>query len=172
MTPSLIYIKPTLRGGKTWDIFHQSIDVGFLYYSAWGSGDPHITTLDGLKYTFNGLGEYKMIETNDKTFVMQARTVKAKDENGTETSATVYAAFAAQDNDTDVAQIEMNEERTGKYFIFSLLFLFSTILVYFCTVYSFVSCISKYTNYISYFHPFIIYIFSLDHKFYFLPFLL
>ena len=59
-----------------------------------------------------------MIETNDETFVMQARTVRAKDENGTETSATVYAAFAAQDNNTDVAQIEMNEDRTGKYFIF------------------------------------------------------
>ena len=40
-------------------------------YSAWQGGDPHITTLDGLKYTFNGLGEYTMIDASNGSFILQ-----------------------------------------------------------------------------------------------------
>lgn len=32
-------------------------------------GDPHITTLDDLTYTFNGHGEFIMIESNDASFM-------------------------------------------------------------------------------------------------------
>ena len=28
-------------------------------------GDPHITTIDGKSYTFNGLGEYWLISTSN-----------------------------------------------------------------------------------------------------------
>ena len=42
-----------------------------LTWTAWQGGDPHITTLDGLKYTFNGLGEYTMINADNGSFVLQ-----------------------------------------------------------------------------------------------------
>ena len=79
----------------------------------WGLGDPHITTLDGLQYTFNGLGEYTLVETTDGAFTLQGRTVRAKDENGDETPATVYAAFVAKDETSDAAQVEMTEDGNG-----------------------------------------------------------
>ena len=30
----------------------------FVTHLAWLIGDPHVSTLDNLRYTFNGLGEY------------------------------------------------------------------------------------------------------------------
>ena len=36
-----------------------------LIVSAFMRGDPHITTIDGKTYTFNGLGEYWLIETRN-----------------------------------------------------------------------------------------------------------
>lgn len=37
-------------------------------------GDPHFTTLDGFRYTFNGLGEYCLLATLDETTEIQVRT--------------------------------------------------------------------------------------------------
>lgn len=34
-------------------------------------GDPHMVTLDGLKYTFNGKGEFTLIETTNNSFSLQ-----------------------------------------------------------------------------------------------------
>ena len=75
-----------------------------------------------MKYTFNGLGEYVLLRvTSNATeqgeaepFIALGRTAKALDANGTETSATVFSAFAFRDNGTEVMQIEMNENRTGE----------------------------------------------------------
>ena len=39
-----------------------------------GGGDPHVTTLDERDYTFNGLGEYTLITTDDQSIVIQGRT--------------------------------------------------------------------------------------------------
>ena len=60
--------------------------------TAWWWGDPHIRTLDGRRYTFNGLGEYIFASING-TFETQART-KLATENAT---ATIFSAFAAAD---------------------------------------------------------------------------
>ncbi|KAJ8302770.1 hypothetical protein KUTeg_019166 [Tegillarca granosa] len=38
-----------------------------------GNGDPHIKTLDGLPYTFNGAGEYVFIRDVDRNFTAQVR---------------------------------------------------------------------------------------------------
>ena len=81
--------------------------------SAWFFGDPHIHTLDNFEYTFNGLGEYTLIETNGGNFTLQGRTAKAINENGTETNATVFSAFAAKDTDSDRVYIAMNRQRDG-----------------------------------------------------------
>ena len=74
------------------------LPIGWLY------GDPHITTFDGTGYTFNGLGEYTMLEyTNGDPFEIQARTGKAFDENGTELdTGTVFIGFAASQGVTTV----------------------------------------------------------------------
>ena len=57
---------------------------------AWFWGDPHISTLDGKQYTFNGIGEYILMKTVHETFVLEGRTRLV--ENST---ATVFSAFAA-----------------------------------------------------------------------------
>ncbi|XP_071422801.1 mucin-4 isoform X2 [Pithys albifrons albifrons] len=56
-------------------------------------GDPHITTLDGHTYTFNGLGDFVLLVADDAqtTFMLQGRTAQT----GT-AKATNFVAFAAQ----------------------------------------------------------------------------
>ncbi|KAM6388941.1 mucin-4 [Pluvialis apricaria] len=56
-------------------------------------GDPHITTLDGLTYTFNGLGDFVLLLASDAqtSFVLHGRTAQT----GT-AQATNFIAFAAQ----------------------------------------------------------------------------
>nr|XP_009929544.1 PREDICTED: mucin-4 [Opisthocomus hoazin] len=56
-------------------------------------GDPHITTLDGLTYTFNGLGDFVLLlASNARTsFELQGRTAQT----GT-AQATNFIAFAAR----------------------------------------------------------------------------
>lgn len=44
-------------------------------------GDPHIITLDGKQYTFNGIGEYTVLDV-DGAFILQGRTQQAVDESG------------------------------------------------------------------------------------------
>ncbi|XP_022101029.1 uncharacterized protein LOC110984806 [Acanthaster planci] len=67
----------------------------------WFWGDPHIVTLDGLEYTFNGLGEYTLALIDDdegqRVFELQSRTRRAVDtETGELSQATVYSGFAAE----------------------------------------------------------------------------
>ncbi|MEE6515241.1 hypothetical protein FKM82_023840 [Ascaphus truei] len=75
--------------------------IGFLF------GDPHINTLDGLKYTFNGLGEFILAnvkdENNTEVFRLQGRTAKAG--NGT-SNATNFVGLAA--STSTGAQVQWN----------------------------------------------------------------
>ncbi|KAI0225835.1 Mucin-like protein [Lamellibrachia satsuma] len=79
----------------------------------WFYGDPHIRTLDGFQYTFNGLGEYTLIQTTYDTFTLQGRTAKTLDNNGVEREATIFSAFAARDNDSDTIHIGMTNKKDG-----------------------------------------------------------
>ena len=81
--------------------------------AGWLYGDPHIRTLDGFQYTFNGLGEYTLIETTHGNFTLQGRTAKARDDKGKETDATVFCAIAAADIDSDTVHVEMTSNRKG-----------------------------------------------------------
>ena len=92
---------------------HKSNSSLYLAAIGWFYGDPHIRTLDGFQYTFNGLGEYTLVETTHDNFTLQGRTAKARDANGTETDATVFSAFAARDVDSDTVHIGMNATRDG-----------------------------------------------------------
>ncbi|XP_041471621.1 mucin-4-like [Lytechinus variegatus] len=78
----------------------------------WFWGDPHINTIDGKKYTFNGLGEYRLMSYNHgDPFVLQSRTGKAF--NGTEPveHGTVFTGFAATQGITTV-EFQLNDNRT------------------------------------------------------------
>ena len=69
-------------------------------------GDPHITTLDGKEYTFNGVGEYTLLHIEDSLFRLQGRTVRAANRTA---RATVFSAFAATEKGSDVIQTNLNE---------------------------------------------------------------
>lgn len=58
-------------------------------------GDPHIKTIDGLPYTYNGLGEYWLVKSD--MFDMQGRTSQAWDSNDQPVLASIFSAFSAQD---------------------------------------------------------------------------
>ncbi len=59
--------------------------INIVFYNtiaASGFGDPHISTLDGKEYTFNGLGEYVILKTDRDGFTMLGRTQKTQSSNG------------------------------------------------------------------------------------------
>ncbi|NXI71209.1 MUC4 protein, partial [Anseranas semipalmata] len=74
-------------------------------------GDPHITTLDGLTYTFNGLGDFVLLLASDArtSFVLQGRTAQT----GT-AQATNFVAFAAQYISTTTTTVEWTLGNQGE----------------------------------------------------------
>ena len=65
-------------------------------------------TLDGFKYTFNGHGEYVLIETPDDSFTLQGRMIQANDDSGDPISATAFSAIVAkQYNNSDTVQFQV-----------------------------------------------------------------
>ena len=76
-----------------------------LFSIGWLWGDPHFVTLDGGNYTFNGLGEYTMVNAKNGSFELQARTRLAKG-GGT---ATVFAAAVAKEVNTSSVQVALND---------------------------------------------------------------
>uniref|UniRef100_A0ABM0M9L1 Protein mesh-like n=1 Tax=Saccoglossus kowalevskii TaxID=10224 RepID=A0ABM0M9L1_SACKO len=64
-------------------------------------GDPHLKTLDGLSYTFNGYGEFTLIDINNRGFTLQGRMAPLADNS----DATVFTAMAMQTNMSDTVHI-------------------------------------------------------------------
>ena len=75
-------------------------------------GDPHIVTLDLHKYTFNGKGEFILIETNDQFFMLQGRMETVSNINGADAPGTVFTAVAAKQEDSDTIQFEIKSNAT------------------------------------------------------------
>ena len=69
------------------------LQCGTSFFPAWIVGDPHITTLDGVNYTFNGLGDFLLVWTQDRnsSFLLQGRTAQTRSAN-----ATNFIGFAAE----------------------------------------------------------------------------
>ena len=72
-------------------------------------GDPHVNTLDGVKFTFNGHGEYHVLRVAGPYFNLQGRMQPLVNCDGSITHATVYKAFAMKENGSDVLQVIYHE---------------------------------------------------------------
>ena len=81
-----------------------------------GFGDPHIKTLDKKTYTFNGHGEYIMLDI-PTVFQLQCRTDRAVYSDNSLSDATVYSAFAAREQPQygTLLQVELNDAKDGKF---------------------------------------------------------
>ncbi|XP_078693760.1 mucin-like protein [Branchiostoma floridae x Branchiostoma belcheri] len=77
---------------------------------AWG--DPHITTLDGVRYAFNGLGEYVVLDV-DGVYMIQGRTALAKGSS----RATVFSAIATRQTNHSAIQVNLIGESGLKLFV-------------------------------------------------------
>ncbi|XP_078360279.1 protein mesh-like [Oculina patagonica] len=75
---------------------------------ATGFGDPHMITLDGVEYTFNGYGEYQILNVAGPDFKLQGRMQPLINDDGSKTRATIYKAFAMKENGSDVVQVHIN----------------------------------------------------------------
>ncbi|XP_060104318.1 sushi domain-containing protein 2 [Heteronotia binoei] len=71
-------------------------------------GDPHFITFDGTRFTFNGLGEYTVLESDLTSLRVQGRARPAS-LNGTEAKATGFSAIAMQENSSDVVEMRLLE---------------------------------------------------------------
>ncbi|XP_068697609.1 mucin-like protein [Montipora foliosa] len=76
----------------------------FFLPRRWFCCDPHFKTLDGGNYTFNGLGEYVMVDGKDGKFQLQARTGLAQ---GNSTTATIFIAGAAKEENTSTVEVRV-----------------------------------------------------------------
>lgn len=83
-------IRNVQNGGRNICGKFCSIMLINLCVSVWGLGDPHITTLDGANYTFNGWGEYILMRVEG--FTLQGRTTPVN--RTIMGSATQFASFA------------------------------------------------------------------------------
>ena len=97
--------------------YYIALECIYICTSARARGDPHLVTLDGHKYTFNGRGEFTLIETPDNSFALQGRMVDIVNENGTTASATVFSAIAAREGESDIVQFEISTNDTIAAFV-------------------------------------------------------
>ncbi|XP_063067130.1 sushi domain-containing protein 2-like [Engraulis encrasicolus] len=75
-------------------------------------GDPHLITFDGARYTFNGKGEYSLVEAEDKKFVLQGRTepLANPDNAGQQINATRLSAVAMREDGSDIIEVRLDRE--------------------------------------------------------------
>ena len=76
-----------------------------MRFVATGFGDPHMIKLDGVEYTFNGYGEYEILQVAGAEFQLQGRMQPLVNDDGSTTRATIYKAFAMRENGSDVVQV-------------------------------------------------------------------
>lgn len=85
--------------------YKTTYSLGFLF------GDPHLVTLDGYRYTFNGRGDFWLVQTADSSFSFQGRMIPALDANGQPVPATVFSVLVAQQSNSDTVQLELASDQ-------------------------------------------------------------
>ncbi len=72
-----------------------------------------MVTLDGHKYTFNGKGEFTLVETPDNSFTLQGRMVQPMDSNNNAAPGTVFTSIVARqvvEGASRTVEFQVNEE--------------------------------------------------------------
>ncbi|XP_019614681.1 PREDICTED: sushi domain-containing protein 2-like [Branchiostoma belcheri] len=87
--------------------------TGYVFpWPAWTFGDPHFITLDGVSYTFNGAGEFLLLDVNNGQFRVQGRMEQLVDDGGSAVSATILTALVMKENSSETVQVQLSEVRT------------------------------------------------------------
>ena len=89
---------------------HRECIIFMCLFLACVYGDPHLVTLDLHKYTFNGYGEYVLVETVDNSFTLQGRMVEATTNSALNISSTgtIFSALAAEESHSDTVQLQLD----------------------------------------------------------------
>ena len=75
---------------------------------AGGVGDPHFITLDGKHYTFNGLGEYVLLDMHNGEFIIQIQTKQATNQDGIPIKATSMSIIAMRQRNRPTVQAQLD----------------------------------------------------------------
>ncbi|XP_058137074.1 sushi domain-containing protein 2 [Dasypus novemcinctus] len=70
-------------------------------------GDPHFITFDNASYSFNGRGEYVLLEAALTNLTVQARAEPGTMANGTQARGTRLTAVAVQEGASDVLEVRL-----------------------------------------------------------------
>ncbi|XP_012579147.1 PREDICTED: sushi domain-containing protein 2 [Condylura cristata] len=70
-------------------------------------GDPHIITFDGANFTFNGQGEYVLLEAELTQLQVQGRTQNRTATHGPMIRGTGLVAVAVQEGDSDMVEVRL-----------------------------------------------------------------
>ena len=73
-------------------------------------------TLYGVEYTFNGYGEYHILQVAPSGFKLQGRMQPLINSYGRKTPGTVYKAFAMKENGSDIVQVNTGQTETNLRF--------------------------------------------------------
>ena len=68
-------------------------------------------TLDGLQYTYNGAGEYVLIDALNGEFLFQGRTEPAERADGGNPVGSAFTAFAVRMRNSDVVEVQISTFR-------------------------------------------------------------
>lgn len=68
-------------------------------------GDPHLVSLDGQPYTFNGAGEYTILNALN-SFLVQGRSEPADRTDDGQPVGTVFTAIAARSNNSATVEVQ------------------------------------------------------------------
>lgn len=69
-------------------------------------GDPHLQTLDGVQYTFNGRGEFILVQTIDNRLTVQGRMIPIATSGGASSNGTVFSAIVAKQDNSDTVEFQ------------------------------------------------------------------
>ena len=113
MDGRIFKLKPKLEAMYCFDALAANSSTAFnSFLSAFTFGDPHIRTLDGHTYTFNGIGDYVLFSVKNSTkFIIHSRMSKARvSQNASlsESKATVFSAFAMKSDQGALVEFYMN----------------------------------------------------------------
>ncbi|XP_037609602.1 sushi domain-containing protein 2-like [Sebastes umbrosus] len=72
-------------------------------------GDPHFITFDGVRYSFNGLGEYTLVTSSRKRLTIQGRTERVNET----IKATTLTAVAMKERASDVVEVRLVAGHNG-----------------------------------------------------------